>query len=294
MARPGARTPLDGSPSGRNLLGLETATSRHQRPQGLPQRSILTAAATLTASALAVLCFHGLPGGHASPDALISPAQAHIHAQVRTVPNAAALPDTLAWRPHPVPPPPPPVTWTIGPGDSLTSVAAHEYGAAADWPVIYWANRAEIRWASQLPDGLVLVIPTLPAVIPAAPAQLAPTAPPGPAPTSTPGTSSSPAPGPSPSQPAPSGSGQLTPAQVGAYWLAAGGPAWAEQASETVAMCESGDNTNAYNPSGASGLWQILGQVVPGNIFDPMVNALNAVSKFNASGQTWSQWTCRP
>jgi hypothetical protein len=34
--------------------------------------------------------------------------------------------------------------------------------------------------------------------------------------------------------------------------------------------------------------------VVAGNIWDPMVNARNAVSKFNASGQTWAQWVCQP
>jgi hypothetical protein len=89
-------------------------------------------------------------------------------------------------------------------------------------------------------------------------------------------------------------SGVLTPAQVGALWLEAGGPAWAEAASESVAMCESSDNTAAMNPDGASGLWQILGQVVPGNLFDGLVNARNAVAKFTASGDTWAQWTCQP
>ena len=89
-------------------------------------------------------------------------------------------------------------------------------------------------------------------------------------------------------------SGQLTPAQVGAYWLGAGGPASAEAGAEAVALCESGDNTNAQNPDGATGLWQILGSVVPGNLFDPAVNAANAVAKFKASGDTWSQWTCQP
>jgi hypothetical protein len=93
--------------------------------------------------------------------------------------------------------------------------------------------------------------------------------------------------------PAPT-SGVLTPAQVGALWLEAGGPASAEAASEAVAMCESGDNTQAMNPDGASGLWQILGQVVPGNLFDGLVNARNAVAKFTASGDTWAQWTCQP
>jgi hypothetical protein len=94
--------------------------------------------------------------------------------------------------------------------------------------------------------------------------------------------------------PPPPTSGVLTPAQVGALWLEAGGPAWAETASEAVALCESGDNTAAMNPDGASGLWQILGQVVGGNLFDGLVNARNAVAKFTASGDTWAQWTCQP
>jgi hypothetical protein len=89
-------------------------------------------------------------------------------------------------------------------------------------------------------------------------------------------------------------SGVLTPAQVGALWLEAGGPAWAEAAAESVAMCESTDNTQAMNPDGAAGLWQILGQVVGGNLFDGLVNARNAVAKFTASGDTWAQWTCQP
>ncbi len=88
--------------------------------------------------------------------------------------------------------------------------------------------------------------------------------------------------------------GRYTYAGLEALWVAAGGPAWAASAAAAVAMCESGGNPNAYNGSGASGLFQILGQVVPGNIFNPYVNALNAVSKFKASGETWAQWVCRP
>lgn len=89
-------------------------------------------------------------------------------------------------------------------------------------------------------------------------------------------------------------SGQLTRDEVGTLWLDAGGPAWAEWSAEQVSYCESGWNTNAYNPSGASGLWQILGEVVPGNVFDARVNAANAVAKFTASGDTWAQWVCQP
>lgn len=89
-------------------------------------------------------------------------------------------------------------------------------------------------------------------------------------------------------------SGQLTPSEVGELWIEAGGPAWAETESEGIAMCESTDNTKAYNPSGATGLFQILGGVIPGNLYDAYVNALNAVAKFEAAGDTWSPWVCQP
>jgi hypothetical protein len=77
-------------------------------------------------------------------------------------------------------------------------------------------------------------------------------------------------------------------------WIAAGGPSWAASAAAAVAECESGGNVYAHNPSGATGLFQILGAVRPGNLYDPMVNAENAVAKFEASGNTWSQWVCKP
>jgi len=77
-----------------------------------------------------------------------------------------------------------------------------------------------------------------------------------------------------------------------ALWERAGGPSWAASQAASIAECESGGNPRAYNPSGASGLWQILGQPVPGNIFDPLVNAENAVAKFRASGDTFAQWVC--
>lgn len=89
------------------------------------------------------------------------------------------------------------------------------------------------------------------------------------------------------------GAGTLTAAQVGQLWLEAGGPAWAEGHAEEIAACESGYRTDAYNPSGATGLWQILGAVVSGNLNDPLVNAENAVAKFKASGDTFAQWVCR-
>jgi hypothetical protein len=88
-------------------------------------------------------------------------------------------------------------------------------------------------------------------------------------------------------------SGPLTTSEVESLWEQAGGPAWAAPKAAEIAYCESGYNPDAYNPSGATGLWQILGSVVPGNLDDPSVNALNAVAKFKASGDTFSAWVCQ-
>jgi len=86
----------------------------------------------------------------------------------------------------------------------------------------------------------------------------------------------------------------LSEPQIEELWVSAGGPSWAAYAAYRVTQCESGGNRYAYNPSGATGLWQILGAVVSGNLYDARVNALNAVAKFTASGDTWAQWVCQP
>lgn len=77
-------------------------------------------------------------------------------------------------------------------------------------------------------------------------------------------------------------------------WVSAGGPGWAESAAAAVAECESGGNPDAYNASGATGLWQILGAVIGGNLRNPYTNAANAVAKFKGGGDTWSAWVCKP
>ncbi len=90
----------------------------------------------------------------------------------------------------------------------------------------------------------------------------------------------------------PPSAGSYSFAALESLWVSAGGPGWAASQAASIALCESNGNPRAYNPSGASGLWQILGQVVPGDLFDPLVNAENAVSKFRASGDTFAQWVC--
>lgn len=82
-------------------------------------------------------------------------------------------------------------------------------------------------------------------------------------------------------------------AALEALWEQAGGPSWAAAKAAEIAQCESGGKWWAHNPSGATGLWQILGAVVPGNLYDPMVNAENAVAKFRDRHDTFSAWVCQ-
>jgi Transglycosylase SLT domain len=91
----------------------------------------------------------------------------------------------------------------------------------------------------------------------------------------------------------PSGGGVLSYSQLESLWVSVGGPAAVEATAAQIAECESGGNEDAYNPSGASGLWQILGAVDPGDLFSPTVNAENAVTKFRDAGDSFSPWVCQ-
>jgi phage tail protein X len=67
--------------------------------------------------------------------------------------------------------------YTVKSGDSLSTIAKHVYSESAAWPVIYYANRGQIKWANVISAGQKLTIPAKPAKIPAAPSQLGPAAP---------------------------------------------------------------------------------------------------------------------
>jgi hypothetical protein len=85
------------------------------------------------------------------------------------------------------------------------------------------------------------------------------------------------------------GAGSYSFGDLEALWVKAGGRRAAAPIMAHIAQAESGGNPLARNPSGASGLWQILGQVVSGNIFDPLVNARNAISK-SGNGRNLHPW----
>ena len=84
-------------------------------------------------------------------------------------------------------------------------------------------------------------------------------------------------------------------AQLEGLWINAGGAKALAPGMAALAMAESGGCSAALNPSGASGLWQILGAVDPAdqkNLFDPAVNAKEAVLKYTSQGlAAWVTYT---
>jgi len=67
-----------------------------------------------------------------------------------------------------------------------------------------------------------------------------------------------------------------------------------------VARCESGLNPSAYNPSGASGLFQIMPSTwartsqAGSSPYNAQANAIAAHEIFVRDGYSWREWTCQP
>jgi LysM repeat protein len=140
-----------------------------------------------------------------------------------------------------------PGTYTVRTGDSLSAIAGRVYRNTDAWPVLYWANHGQIRWADDIRTGQVLRVPAKPATIPAPPAQLAPPAPrhassaPVVAQSAAPASAPAAAPAPAPaSEPTGSLSG---PWPGGAF-------------GNCVVERESGGNPQVMNASGHYGLYQ--------------------------------------
>ena len=54
----------------------------------------------------------------------------------------------------------------VRPGDSLSAISQHEYGTAADWPALWWANRRQVPDPSRILPGQRLFVPGDPRVGP--------------------------------------------------------------------------------------------------------------------------------
>ena len=142
--------------------------------------------------------------------------------------------------------------YTVKEGDSLSKIAGHFYQESAAWPVIYYANHSQIRWANEISVGQQLTIPAKPATIPAAPSQLGPAAP---APVSAPApvhtsaaAESAPVTHAAPAEAAPAH--EAAPAQPASTYTGGSG------FQSCVISRESGGNSQVMNSSGHYGLYQ--------------------------------------
>lgn len=188
-------------------------------------------------------------------------------------------------------------TWKVRSGQTLSTVAAQAYGAADTWPALWWVNKTAVRDPNSLRVGQVLKLsrwhPVAGWLYRAALKSMARRGPPARAQTASMVTvaASLPSTGSFPSH------GVYSYSMMRAIWMWAGGPSWAADSAAIIATCESGGRTWAYNPSGASGLWQILGApsgwTGSTDWFDARVNALAAVTKFRQAGDTFAPWVCK-
>src|SRR5438034_11343235 len=135
-----------------------------------------------------------------------------------------------------------PANYTVKPGDTLSSIARHEYGSAAAWPALWWVNRHKVHNPEVIMVGQRLTLSSwhprkawlnraalaaIPAAAPALPV----------------------------SAPAASPAAVTQPASTATVTY--GGASGGFQAC--VIARESGGNASAVNPSsGAGGLYQFL------------------------------------
>ena len=61
---------------------------------------------------------------------------------------------------HPAAAAPAPAHYVARPGDTLSSIARHEYGNAADWPALWWINRHAVPNPDVIAAGQRLALST--------------------------------------------------------------------------------------------------------------------------------------
>jgi LysM repeat protein len=163
-------------------------------------------------------------------------------------------------------------SYTVRPGDTLSSIAQRFYGNPADWPFLYHVNESEIANPNVIYVGEKLKVPYGP---PANAASHAPKHAKAAATLSSSDTRLS---------------GTLGCSGLEALWEAAGGShAEAFMAAE-IAMAESGGLQYALSPTNDYGYWQINGSHGALATFNPIGNAKAAIIISN-DGTDWNPWT---
>ena len=163
-------------------------------------------------------------------------------------------------------------TYTVRPGDTLSSIAQRFYGKSADWTWLYHVNAAKVSNPNSIYVGERLQVPYNP------PANAASYAPKHAKATTL--TSS-----------ATKLSGTLGCSGLEALWEAAGGSHSEAFIAAEIAMAESGGRQYAVSPTNDYGYWQINGSHGPAlATFNPIGNAKAAII-ISDDGRNWDPWT---
>ena len=215
-------------------MGSHSKTSRNRLKHLLP-----SAAGTALAGLAAAACL--------APSAMANPLAARVAAQSAAAAQPAMAKDLASYmalssaqaagrRATPAQA----VKYTVRPGDTLSTIAGRFYHDPDAWPVLYWANRSQIRSASVINAGQVLRVPAKPAKIPSAPGELGSAAP---APTLA-------------AVPAEATPAYATAASAVAPAASYSGGTPGGSFGQCVVAAESGGNSQVMNSSGHYGLYQ--------------------------------------
>jgi LysM repeat protein len=159
-------------------------------------------------------------------------------------------------------------SYTVQPGDTLSSIAQRFYGNPADWPWLYQANRSVIQNPNMIYAGEVLNVPHEPPASSPAPATAE----------STVLTTSA------------ALSGTLSCAGLEELWAEAGGSDAQAVTAASIAVAESSGEQYATGPFGERGYWQINPNHGSLSTYDPLGNAKAAVI-ISGDGTNWTPWT---
>jgi Transglycosylase-like domain/LysM domain len=135
-------------------------------------------------------------------------------------------------------------SYTVKQGDTLSAIAAHAYGKAADWPAVWWANRHQVPNPNVIAAGQRLRMPAS-SQVPTWMARAAQAAVPVPTPAPAPMAAAS------VPQAAPAGAAPVSTAAP----ASSGGANWS-----AIAACESGGNWSANTGNGFYGGLQFTEQ----------------------------------
>jgi LysM repeat protein len=165
-------------------------------------------------------------------------------------------------------------TYTVRPGDTLSTIAERIYHNPADWRWLYEANRSKVSNPDQIYVGETLNVPSH-----------------APAASYTPKHAKGGNGGTVLTSSNQRLSGNLSCSGLEALWKAAGGAPGEAFIAAEIAMAESGGRQYAHSPTNDFGYWQINGSHGPRMAtYDPVGNAKAAIA-ISSNGRDWFAWT---